>query len=566
MTPPTATLTRTGPAAAAGSGLKREVGFWGLMFISLGCVIGSGWLMSALNVSRIAGPASLITWVLGALMLSVIALVYAELGTTYPVAGGCGRYAAYSHGPVAGFFSGWASFIATIFIAPIEVLAAIAYTNSVGWIHDRFPMLEDGGPTAGLLNARGTVVAIALMVVFTAMNLAGAKFMSDSNSLMVIWKTAIPLLAIGVIAFSSFHVSNFTQGGGGFMPHGWNGVFAALPGGVVFALEGFEQAAQLAGEAKNPEKHMSKAILAAMAVGALLYTALEVVFIAGIDPQNIVNGWDAPLAAGDYGAYYTLALGIGATWLAGLLIIDAVISPTGTGIVYVGTSARMTYALAAERELPQILRRTNAKKVPYVAILVSAILGCLSFVVFKSWSSLVIIVTGATSFMYSLAPIALASLLANDVHRRRTYRAPIPAALLPTAFIFTNLIVYWGGFEATWQLALLLLGGLGIFVILVRRSGHLDPLYLRAVVWLVPWVAAQVIIGWLGNYGTAPLHLIPNGIDALVVAGISLVIFYWSKAVSLSTAQTENAVRVDAEELLPLQDMVAADLPLPANR
>ena len=55
---------------------------------------------------------------------------------------------------------------------------------------------------------------------------------------------------------------------GGFMPFGWHGVFEALPLGVVFALQGFEQAVCLAGEARNPRKDLSRAILTAMGIGA----------------------------------------------------------------------------------------------------------------------------------------------------------------------------------------------------------------------------------------------------------------------------------------------------------
>src|SRR2546430_15774189 len=88
-------------------GLKRSVGFYGLMFISLGSIIGSGWLLGALNAAKVAGPASILSWLLAAGMLSLLALTYAELGATYPVAGGAARFSYYSHGPIAGFTAGW---------------------------------------------------------------------------------------------------------------------------------------------------------------------------------------------------------------------------------------------------------------------------------------------------------------------------------------------------------------------------------------------------------------------------------------------------------------------------
>src|SRR5215468_1588414 len=190
-------------------GLRRSVGFYGLMFVSLGSIIGSGWLLGALNAAKVAGPASIISWVLAAGMLALLALTYAELGATYPVAGGAARFPYYSHGPIAGFTAGWASWLQAVFIAPIEVLAAITYVNSVGWVNTHFNMINKVGPNAGLLNGPGLVVAVILMILFTAMNLAGAKFLSDSNAIVVIWKTAVPVLAVGVVAYLQFNPSNF---------------------------------------------------------------------------------------------------------------------------------------------------------------------------------------------------------------------------------------------------------------------------------------------------------------------------------------------------------------------
>src|SRR5580765_7230520 len=166
--------------------LRRDVGFYGLMFVSLGSIIGSGWLLGALNAAEVAGPASVLSWILAAFMLSILALTYAELGSTYRVAGGAARFQYYSHGPIAGFTAGWASWLQAVFVAPIEVLAAITYVNSVGWVNTHFNMINKVGASAGLLNGTGLVVALVLMVVFTAMNLAGAQFLSDSNVIVVI--------------------------------------------------------------------------------------------------------------------------------------------------------------------------------------------------------------------------------------------------------------------------------------------------------------------------------------------------------------------------------------------
>ncbi len=541
----------TTPTSAHKPGqLKRSVGLYGLMFVSLGSIIGSGWLLGALNAAEVAGPASVLSWILAAFMLSLLALAYAELGATYPVAGGSGRVPYYSHGPIAGFMAGWASWLQAVFIAPIEVLAAITYVNSVTWVNEHFNMIHKVGESAGLLNSNGLIVAVILMVLFTAMNLGGAKFMSESNAIVVIWKTAVPVLAVGVVAYLQFNPANF-HAGGGFMPFGFHGVFAALTGGVVFGLQGFEQAVQLAGEARDPKRDLSRAIIIAMAIGAVLYSALQLVMIGGIDPANIVDGWKKPLGTdpSDYGAWYTLALAVGAGWLAKMLIIDAVISPAGTGVIYVGTTARLSYALGEEREMPSALASTNSKGVPVVSILVGSLIGTLALGPFKSWSALVNVVTGSTAIMYAFAPVSLAALHRVDGDRPRSYRMPVPHILLPAGFCSANLILYWGGFETTWKLALAMLLGLVLFAIGAKRAGTDAMKKYRNAIWVGPWLAGHVVLGFIGRYGTGAKNILPNWVDLAAVIAFALATFYWAVSLAMTKTEAAAAVAKDAQQI-----------------
>src|SRR4051812_49932881 len=82
--------------------LKREVGMIGLMWASVGSIIGSGWLFGAQEGLIAAGPASIISWVVGGLMMMVLALIHAELGGMYPVSGGTARFPHYAFGGAAG--------------------------------------------------------------------------------------------------------------------------------------------------------------------------------------------------------------------------------------------------------------------------------------------------------------------------------------------------------------------------------------------------------------------------------------------------------------------------------
>jgi amino acid transporter len=549
-----APASSTAAAAGSGSHLRRTIGFWGLMFVSLGSIIGSGWLLGALGAAVTAGPASLISWVLAAAMLAVLALIYAELGGAYPVAGGTARFPYFAFGTLAGFTAGWSAWLQAVTIAPIEVEASIQYLSNTDWSKEHLVMLNENGT----LNATGLLVATVMMLLFTIVNLAGAKLLSESNSVMVIWKTAVPVLTIIVLLSISFHPSNFTSHG--FAPFGIDGVFAALPAGVVFALQGFEQAIQMGGEARNPQRDISRAVITAMMIGTSIYILLEVAFIAGINPADLVNGWATPVAPGDFGPYATIAVAAGAGWLATVLYIDAFISPAGTGLIYLGTSARLSYALGEEEVLPDKLTKLNKKGVPVYSILLAFIIGELAFLPFPSWQSLVGLVTSATAVMYAFAPVSLTALANRDPERQRPYRLPYPKVLSPIGFVSANLIIYWSGFEATWKILAAIFLGRIVFEIALHRSGDVrrEDIDWRAASWIWPWLIGLTLIGLVGRYGNGAEIILPDWIDIAVVIVFSLVIFYYAVGLAMSPEAVHDAIETEEQQIASAPEIKTA--------
>src|SRR6202142_4228901 len=104
-------------------GLERGVGFLGLLWASETSIIGSGWLFGAFGAAVLAGPSAILGWVLGSVIIMVLALVHAELGGLFPVSGGTSRFPHYAFGSFAGATFGWASYLQAASVAPIEVLA-----------------------------------------------------------------------------------------------------------------------------------------------------------------------------------------------------------------------------------------------------------------------------------------------------------------------------------------------------------------------------------------------------------------------------------------------------------
>jgi amino acid transporter len=401
------------------------------------------------------------------------------------------------------------------------------------------------------LNPLGLILATAMMLMFTIINLVGVKFLAESNTVTVIWKIAIPALTVLVLLFISFHGSNFTSAGG-FMPYGAHGVFAALPAGLVFAMQGFEQAIQMGGEARNPQRDISRAVIIAMVVGTLLYIALEIAFIGGIDPAQLAKGgWSQPMPVGDFGPYATIATAAGAAWLASLLYVDAFISPAGTGLLYVGTSSRLSYALGRQKTAPPQLARVSLRGVPIVSIIVAFIIGELCFLPFPSWSSLVVLVTSATAIMYAFAPVSLTALRRIDADRERPYHLPAPAVLSPIGFVAANMIIYWGGFEATWKLSIAIVLGLALFGLTrVFTSAEDRPaVHAPNAIWVPVWLIGLNVIGYLGRYGVGAQSTLGNWWDLVVVLVFSLVIFYWAVGLSVDSECVRTAVEAEQDEI-----------------
>src|ERR1700760_3763082 len=153
-TPPSATAPEV---ALDADGLDRGVGFLGLLWSSEGSIIGSGWLLGALAAASIAGPSALIGWVVGSMIVILLALVHAELGGIFPVSGGTSRFPHYAFGSFAGATFGWASYLQAATVAPIEVLAAVQYLSTAHWAKD-FYKANAVGP--GTLSGTGILATV----------------------------------------------------------------------------------------------------------------------------------------------------------------------------------------------------------------------------------------------------------------------------------------------------------------------------------------------------------------------------------------------------------------------
>src|ERR1700748_1715765 len=419
--------------APVDTGLKREMGFIGAAWASETSIIGSGWLFGSLYAAQAVGDAAILDWVIAGVVVMVLALVHAELGAMYPVAGGTARFPHFAFGSGAGIGFGFFSYLQAVTIAPIECFAVMEYLSHF------WPAIYDANTSN--VTGVGFAMTIILMAIFVAVNFLAMRVFSRVNSALTWWKIAIPILAIIVLLFK-FHGGNFTAGGQGFMPGGAHALFSALPSaGIVFAYSGFEQADQLAGEIKDPQRNLPRAIILAVTVGIIIYCLLQLAFIGAMPASELKHGFagitNTAILSGPFAG---LAGVVGLTWLAFILRIDAFISPFGTGLIYTTGTSRGSYGLGRNRYFPAIFTKTDRRGIPWVGLIAAFLIGLLFLLPFPSWHSLVGLITGASVLMYAGAPLSLGAFRGQIPEIERPYRLPAANVLAPLAFIIADLL------------------------------------------------------------------------------------------------------------------------------
>jgi amino acid transporter len=480
----------------------------------------------------------------------LLALVHAELGGMYPVAGGTARFPHYAFGGAVGASFGWFSWLQAATVAPIEVMAVIQYGQhysfASGWMK-----LSHG---QHVLTASGVVAAVVLMALFTVINFLGVRKLANTNSAATWWKMGVPILTIVVLAATHFHTSNFTAANG-FNPYGAKGVLTAVStSGIIFALLGFEQADQLAGESANPKRDIPRAVIGAITLGAIIYILLQVVFLAALPAAQVQGTWATAGFTTFSGPFANLATIVGLGWLATILYIDAVISPGGTGLIYTTATSRVSYGLSRNGYIPKVYESVDRRGIPWFGLVTAFVIGCVCFLPFPSWRSLVGLITSASVLMYAGAPLALGTFRRRLPEADRPYRVPAATFLSPAAFAVANLLILWSGWTTDYKLGIAIL--IGYAILIANRVFKLNPttplLDLRAAVWLPVYLVGMGLIVYVSDFGPLKNPWLPLWWDMLAVVAFSLAVYFWALHVALPVEKIERMIDEGAAQDGPL--------------
>jgi amino acid transporter len=557
-------------ATSSGVKLKRELRLIDLYFAGLTAVIGSGWIFGSLETASVAGPAAILSWLFGGIFILIIALVWAEVGTSIPVAGGAVRYAKYSHGGLAASIISWSVILTYIAVPAAEAVAVVEVLQGALSLYGitSVTLCSSGFPTA-----EGLGVALALSALFFFINYIGISALRTSNFAITSWKLIIPsltVIAILIVGVPRF-ASNFTTPS--FAPYGFLPVFSAIPAtGVAFAYLGFRQPIEMAAEAKMPGRDIWRAILAVVGTSIILYTMLQVVFIGGFTWNSSTFGttgvspgdWSA-LSTSPYPPIYSFPFfyevaGLGLGVLAILLAIDGVVSPSGTLSQYMASTARVLYGTSKEGFLSDKFFEVHGKyRVPVwglittmivtIVLLVMAFAGTLVSSVGGAWSALVSIITTTGVFSYVIGSVFLPVSRKYAPDLPRPFKLPAYQAFSLAAFVISALLVYWGAgaliappsdpYGGYILIAVMLAGALTYLTYKDKK-----PCDLKSGLWVVAFLIFTGVLVALGCYGFGIIPSSPLPFAWIIDIIAAIGFYFWA----INSAVPECHVKVNIDK------------------
>lgn len=304
----------------------------------VGSVLGGGILVVPAIAANIAGPASLVAWVLLSVLSYPIGYTFGALASTYPDAGGLSAFVKRAFGSSLGTIAGWL-FVFSFFVgAPIVAIIASSY------------ILTSLALSGDLLYP----IAFLFMGITIMSNVAGIRIGSRTESVVLAVILAL-LFAAVLLTLPQIQSANFTP----FAPNGWVsvGVVAVI---IFWSFQGYENVPHMAEEFRNPKRDYKLSIALSAAITGILYLLTSLATIGtGIYLNQSLY---APVAI-----MFSRSLGVSSV---AVTLFLAVTTCFGTMNAYSIGVSRLVYALARDRSMPQALAKLNKHAAPNRALLI----------------------------------------------------------------------------------------------------------------------------------------------------------------------------------------------------
>ena len=380
--------------------LKKTIGFWVGTSIVVGTVIGSGIFMKPGVVLELSGNStmSLLAWLIGGLITLASGLTIAEVSTRIPKTGGLYAYLEEVYGKMWGFLCGW---VQTLVYGPAVMGALCLYFGAL---------------VAGLFNISMDYtmgIGIITIIFLTAMNLLGTKYGGLIQTVSTVAKL-IPIVFIAVFGMAQGEMPVFNMDVETTVKVSMAGAILA----TLWAYDGWINVGFMAGEMKNPQKTLPRAIITGIVVVMVAYLAVNLAMLHVLGPDGIIaNG--------------TNSANVAATVLFGelggkLIAIGILISIFGCLNGKLLTFPRITLAMAEDKMVPghkQIRKISPRFRTPVNATILQVVIAIIMMIVTDPDKLSNMAIFSVFSF-YGLAFFAVFILRKKDPDAK-TYKVPL---------------------------------------------------------------------------------------------------------------------------------------------
>lgn len=375
----------------------------------VGAVIGADIYVAASLGAGMLGPAILVAWAIAGAIAGLIALSFAQCAAIIPRSGGSYAYTREALGRPAGFFAGWALYVAELVSIAIFPVAFVRYLSFF---------------VPALTAAEVALAKVAFVAFLVITNLVGTRAAGRVNDVLTIGKLG-PLLVLIVLGLALVAVRPAVAAANlrPFAPLGW----AGLGGGIVLAFwayAGFELAVLPGAEVVDARRTLPVAMAVGMSIAAAFYLLVNAAVVAAV-PSPTLAASAAPLATA---LEATLLLLLVPFWPLGgaVMALGAILSISGADESAMLGTSRLSYAMAADGYLPRFFARLHPRYgTPYWGIIVQGIVALVASLIGGLRSLIELSV-----FFLSLAYLATILSAMRLARRQPERRLRIPGARL----------------------------------------------------------------------------------------------------------------------------------------
>jgi amino acid transporter/nucleotide-binding universal stress UspA family protein len=374
------TVTERPEGAQVRIELSRDLRLFDITMIGIGAMIGAGIFVLTGSAARVAGPAAILAFAINGLVTLLTAFTYAELGSSYPEAGGGYLWAKEGLPPPAGFLSGWMSWIAHIIACSLYAAAfgSFVYFTLGFYGVSEFLLPAEVGLAGLSFNPLQKIIAVAIVLFFVLVNYVGVQTTGKTESLVTVGK----ILVLGV--FIVFGTNAMIQDPTvperflkEFIPEetGAGGILLAM--GLTFiAFEGYEIIAQSGEEVKNPKKNIPKAIFLSIFVVVVVYILTFIVAIGVVEVTPECEKAHVCLGSGEPElAMIEAAIDLLGPWGLALMVSGGLLAAVSALNATIYSSSRVSFAMGRDGSLPKLLGGVHPKrKTPGNAVVVSGVI------------------------------------------------------------------------------------------------------------------------------------------------------------------------------------------------